>query len=224
MTRGRMALLDLGINVGWPAVLMTFGATYLGNTGSVVVALAAPLGWAVVSMIRQGRPGALSILVVASLLLSGAVGLLAVDARWFAVKEGALPVVMGLAAIGSLWTPFPVVASLLDELLDGPKVKAALGAAAVAFSARVRGATIAFGGVFVASGLVGAALAAWMVHSPAGSPELTAEIGRYTAVSFVAVNVPTMAAMVWVLRGVLIDLEDRTGKSVEELLAASADG
>jgi hypothetical protein len=50
---------------------------------------------------------------VVSTLLTGGIGLLKLDAQWLAVKEAAIPALIGLAVLGSNWTSGPLIRILV---------------------------------------------------------------------------------------------------------------
>jgi hypothetical protein len=167
------------------------------------------------------RTSAIAVLVVVSIALNALAGFLPLQARWFAAKEALLPVVFGgLFATTALRGP-GLLADLIHELVDPARLAAALAArdATAAYTLRLRRGTLAFGGVLAASGGLGGALALALVTSPTGTPGFAEELGRYTAWSYLVVNVPVLAATTWVMRDVLLALEDGTGKRLEDLRA-----
>ena len=172
-------------------------------------------------MVREGRPSALSMVSLVSVTLSGGVGLLALDPRWFAVKEAAVPALLGLAMMASSGTRFAVVSVILDRILDPERTRAALErtGGGPAFARVTRRATIEMGLVMVGSGIASFLLARWLVVSPAGTDAFAAELGRYTFVSFPAVTVPVLLGSAWVLHRALQGLEAAAGR-LEDLLRA----
>ncbi|MDP2310965.1 MAG: VC0807 family protein [Pseudomonadota bacterium] len=224
MKRRDLTLLDLAANLGWPWLVLTFGsdAAAFGPRWGPAVAMVAPLGFALWKRFALGRTSPLSILVIASISLNAAVGFLPMDAAWFAWKEALLPMAFALVfALSALRGP-GLLAGLLDEMLDGPKVTAALldHGATAAYLRRVRRGTVRFGLVTALSGLASGVFAAFMITSPTGSTEFAVELGRYTAWSYGVVTIPTLAGSMWVLRDVLLALEEGTGKPLEEWMPA----
>ena len=72
--------------------------------------------------------------------------LLALDARWLAVKEAAVPLVIGLVVLGSTWTKTPLIRALVfnASLFDVDRVQQALQAKhnMVPFELRLRQSTL----------------------------------------------------------------------------------
>ena len=141
--------------------------------------------------------------------MTGGIGLMQLDARWLAIKEAALPTLMGAVIAASAFTRRPLIHALVFDaaLLDTARIQAALAerGQVQAFERRLQLGTLALGAVFVATGAAGYALARWLVHSPAGSEAFNQELGRMTLLGWPLITLPTMLAlaglMYWLLRG-----------------------
>ena len=81
-------------------------------------------------------------------------------------------------------------------------------------------ATVRMGGVWLFLGLASGVLAFAMVSGAPGTPAYNADVGRYTAWSFGLGNLPSMAAMVWVLQKALDEVAGHSGIPVDDLLKA----
>lgn len=222
MQRRHQTALDLAANLGWPWLILTFAsddATF-GPRWGPAVAMAAPLAFALWKRFVLGRTSPLAVLVVASIGLNAGIGFLPLEARWFAWKEALLPMIFGAVFALSAARGPGLVAGLLDEMLDGAKVTAALDAtgATAAYTERVRRGTVRFGIVTALSGFASGLLAATVVTSPTGSTEFAVQLGRYTAWSYGVVTLPTLIGSMWVLKDVLAALESGTGLPLEKLL------
>lgn len=222
MSKGTEAMLELGANVVAPtvALLVLSDEARLGPVLGLVVALAFPFAHAARGVAREGRFSPLTVLAVVSVALTGGIGLLELDARWFAVKEALVPTAIGLATLGSLRSPWPVVETILWRVLDEERVVRALVARGTRarFERRIARTTLAFGGLFAGSGLSSFLLARYLVVSSSGTPAFNEELGRFTALSFPVVAVPVTIGMVIALRILLAGIEEDTGQLVDDLL------
>lgn len=222
MQRRHQTVLDLAANLGWPWLVLTFGSddAVFGPRWGPAVAMAAPLAFALWKRVALGRTSPLAVLVVASITLNAGIGFLPLEARWFAWKEALLPMIFGVVFAASALRGPGLVAGLLDEMLDGEKVTAALAAsgATASYTERVRRGTRRFGLVTALSGFASGLLAATVVTSPTGSTEFAVQLGRYTAWSYGVVTFPTLLGSMWVLKDVLAALESGTGLPLEKLL------
>ncbi len=87
-------LFEVLFNVIIPSfILMKFsGEEHLGTAMALVVALAFPLVYGGMDLIRNKKFNFISALGFISVLLTGGIGLLELDTRWLALKEALIPV------------------------------------------------------------------------------------------------------------------------------------
>ena len=204
-------LLEIGITVLLPAfILMKLSSPErLGALGALLLALAFPLTWGVWDGVRRRKLNWFSVLGVVSTLLTGGIGLLALDAQWLAVKEAAVPGLIGLAVLGSTFTRSPLIRVLVfnAQLFDVEKVNRALAARrnTVPFELRLRTGTFLLAGTFFFSSAANYALARYVVSAPAGTEAFNEQLGRLTLMSYPIIAIPSMLMMMglmfWLARG-----------------------
>lgn len=201
------------------------GPDALGAVNALLLALAFPLGWGARDLMRQRKVNLFAALGLVSIALTGGIGLLQLDAQWLAIKEAAVPGLLGLAVIGSAYTRFPLVRVLLytPALLDVDRVRAQLDArgTAEAFESRLRLATWMLGGTFFFSAAMNYFLATWIVVSPAGSVAFNEELGRMTLLSYPVIALPSTAMMMFVLYYLARGIRTLTGLKLTDLLHSS---
>ena len=102
----RSPLLEIALTLLIPSlILMQLSKPeHLGAAGALVLALAFPVAWGLRQLAQTGGFGLFAGLGVVSLLLTGGIGLLELDPSWLAVKEAAVPAVLGLVVAGSALT------------------------------------------------------------------------------------------------------------------------
>ena len=216
-------LVNLVCNLVLPTlVLMKFsGDRWLGPLWGLIVALVFPVGYGVYDLLRRRKTNLLSILGFVSVLLSGGLALAKVGGFWFAVKDGLLPAIIGLAVLLSLRSRSPLVRELVynDAIIDVPRVEAALTERGTRpeFEALLRRASIGLACTFLASAPVNYLLALSVLRSPPGTEAFNAELGRMHWLALLVIALPsTVALMVifWRLMGGLLRL---TGLTQDEL-------
>lgn len=185
-------------------ILMKFsGDEDLGSARALVVALAFPLGWGVYEGWRRRKLSWIALLGLVSILLTGGIGLLKLDNQWLAIKEAAVPGLIGLAVLISTRTRYPLVRTLLynPTVIDVAKVQAHLQARGTtqAFEARLQTATVLLACTFFFSSAMNYVLARWIVTSPSGTQAFNEELGRLTLLSYPMIAVPSMIMMLAVL-------------------------
>ena len=220
----RSPLLELTVTLLIPSlILMQFSKPdSLGATGALVLALAFPVGWGLRELATSRKFSLFAGLGVVSLLLTGGIGLLALDPQWLAVKEAAVPGVLGLIVAASALTRRPLVRVLLYSplLIDTARVDAALaerGNQAV-FASRLRAATWMLAGSFAFSAVMNYVLATWIVTSPAGSAAFNEELGRLTLLSYPMIALPATLITMAVLWYLAIGVRRLAGMNLAEAL------
>ena len=204
-------LLEIGITVLLPAfILMKLSSPErLGTVGALLLALSFPLAWGAWDGLRRRKLNWLAVLGVVSTLLTGGIGLLALDAKWLAVKEAAVPGLIGLAVLASTWTKSPLIRVLVfnAQLFDVDKVHQALEARrnTVPFELRLRTGTFLLAGTFFFSSVANYVLARYIVSAPAGTEAFNEQLGELTLLSYPVIAIPNMvmmmALMFWLARG-----------------------
>jgi hypothetical protein len=220
-------LLEIGITIIAPAViLMKFSdADSLGPMRALLVGLAFPLGWGLWDGWRRRKLSWLAVLGVVSTLLTGGIGLLALDAKWLAVKEATVPTLIGLVIVGSIWTRTPLIHMLVfnASLFDVKRVNEALVARGntQAFERRLRQGTALLAGTFFFSAVANYLLARWVVKSPAGTEAFNHELGRLTLLSYPIIAIPSMLMMMGLLFWLVREAKALTGLAMGDMLTTS---
>ncbi len=204
-------LIEIGITIALPALILTklSSADRLGTVYALLLALAFPLAWGLWDGYQRRKINWMAGLGVVSTLLTGAIGLLSLDARWLAVKEAAVPGLIGLVILGSTWTRTPLIRMMVFNaaLFDVDRVHFALAERGEtdAFERRLRAGTVMLAGTFFFSSVANYGLARWVVTSAAGTAAFNEELGRLTALSYPVIAVPCMLMMMglmyWLVRG-----------------------
>jgi MFS family permease len=217
-------LLSLGINIAIPAViLMRFsGEEALGPVGGLIVALLFPLTYGMVDFARRREWNIVSILGFVSVLLTGGIGLLQLDPKWIAVKEAAVPAIIGIAVVLSLRTRFPIVRTFLynDKIIRTREVDEALEKRGNrrAFDQTLINASWMLAGSFFVSSVLNFVLAKLIVKSQPGTTAFNEELGRMTALSYPVIVVPSMIIMIAALWYLFNRIKRLTDLDLEQIL------
>ncbi|HVU32545.1 MAG TPA: VC0807 family protein [Opitutaceae bacterium] len=219
-------LLNLVCNLIVPTVvLMKFSTDrWLGPVWGLVVAVAFPIGYGIYDLIARRKTNLLSILGFASVLLSGGLGLMKAGGMWFAVKDAAIPTVIGFAVLLSLRSKSPLIHELFlnDQILDVARVNAALEARGQrpAFERLLRNASIWLALAFIGSAVLNFALARYILRSPPATPAFNAELGRMHILVWPVIVIPSVVVMMVVFWKLLNGLTALTGLSSDEIFRA----
>ena len=219
-------LLSLLLNVVAPVAVLTLlsGEDRLGPAGGLVVALAFPLGYGAYDLVRRRKFNLLSIVGIVGVLLTGGIGLLELDPQWVAVKEAAVPLVIGAVVVGSLWTRYPLVRTLMRQVIDFERVAMALEERGTrdAFERRLAYTTYILGASFLVSAALNYVLARLIVVSPAGTTAFNQELGKMTALSFPVIMAPLALLFALALFFLVSGIRKQTGLEVADIFREPA--
>ncbi len=217
-------LIELAITIVVPAlILMKLSSEQrLGTLPALLLALSLPLGWGLWEAVARRKISWMSVLGVVSTLLTGGIGLLALDARWLAVKEAAVPGLIGLVILASTWTRTPLIRMLVfnASLFDLDRVNQALDKnnSHAAFEQRLRTGTVLLAGTFFFSAVANYLLARYVVNSPAGTQAFNEELGRLTLLSYPVIALPSMAMMMALMFWLAHGAKKLTGLDLGDML------
>jgi intracellular septation protein A len=217
-------LVDLLFSIIIPSIiLMKFsGENGLGTSTALIVALAFPLGLGLYELLKYRKFNVIALLGLISVSLTGGIGLLQLDPQWLAVKEAAIPALIGIAVLASTRTRYPLIRTLLynPAVMQVGKIKAQLESLGntVAFEGRLMNATYMLGSTFFFSAVMNYILAKWIVTSPAGSTAFNEELGQLTLLSYPVIAIPSMLMMLAVFYYLWRTIHGMTGFTLEEIL------
>lgn len=215
--------INLICNAVFPAIILTYLSKEhrLGPTRALILAISLPLGYGIYDLVRRKKWNPFSVLGVVSTALTGGLGLLNLSGFWFAVKEAAVPLVLGLAVPLTLKTRQPLVRILVcnEQILNMPRVDAALDASGnrSGFDRLLARVSWIIAASFGLSAALNFGLALWILKSPPGTPAFGEELGRLTALSYPVITIPTMVVMLYAMWQLLGGLEKLTGLSGDEI-------
>lgn len=218
-------LLNILFSIVIPAVILSKFSTpeYLGVLPGFLVALAFPIGWSIYELIIKKSVGFIAIIGFVSILLTGIIGVLEIPTQWLAVKEAAVPLLIGLAVLISQYTKYPLIEKIIynDQLLKLSLIEERLQANGTTQQVKtiMRNATWMVAASFLVSAILNFCLTKYIVVSPAGTEAFNEELGKLTALSYPIIALPSTLVMVVALWYLIKQLKKATGLSMEEMLA-----
>jgi len=221
-------LIDLLVSIIIPSVILMklSGDDALGATTALIVALAFPLGWGLFELLKYKKFNFIALLGLVSVLLTGGIGLLQLDPQWLAVKEAAIPGLIGIAVLVSTRSRYPLVKTLLysPTIMDVNKIKQKLDdlGNTAAFEARLLNATYLLSSTFLFSATMNYILAKWIVTSPSGSTAFNEELGQMTLLSYPVIAIPSMIMMMAIFYYLWRTIHGMTGLKLEEILVTDS--
>lgn len=217
-------MIDLLVSIVIPSViLMKFsGNDDLGASTALLVALAFPLGWGLFELLKYKKFNFIALLGLVSVVLTGGIGLLQLDPQWLAIKEAAIPGLIGIAVLVSTRTRYPLIRTLLynPAVMDVEKIRRKLEELGNIdeFENRMLNATYLLSGTFLFSSAMNYTLAKWIVTSPAGSAAFNEELGKLTLLSYPVIAIPSMLMTMFIFYYLWRTIHGMTGLTLNEIL------
>lgn len=217
-------LVDLLVSIFIPSVILMklSGTENLGASGALIAALAFPVSWGLFELFKYRKFNFIALLGLISVLLTGGIGLLKLDPQWLAIKEAAIPGLMGLAILISTHTRYPLIKTLLynPNFMNVKKIQVKLtghGTTKI-FETHLQNATYWLSATFLFSAIMNYTLARWIVTSPSGSAAFNEELGQMTLISYPVIAIPTTVMMMAIMYYLWRIIHDMTGLKLNEIL------
>lgn len=216
--------VDLIVSIIIPSVILMklSGEDKLGPAGALIVALAFPIIWGLFELISNKKRNYIALLGIVSVLLTGGIGLLKIDAQWLAVKEAAIPLILGIGVLVANKLGFPIVRKLLfnPKLMNVDRIESSLeeNGNKPEFEKKLDRANIYFAGTFLFSAIMNYILAKTIVTSESGSPAFNEELGKMTLLSYPMIAIPSTLMMLAIFYFIWRTVNNLTGLKLEEVL------
>jgi len=215
---------NLAFNIIIPVIVLSrfSGEDSLGPSWSIVVALSFPILYGLWDLRESGKINPFSVIGVVSVFLTGGISLLQLDPQYIAIKEAAIPGIIGLAVLISQRTRYPLVKTLI---LNGQLIRidalyqalAAKGNTAL-FERRLSQASLIVAGSFFLSSALNYILARIILVSAPGTTEFSEELGRMTALSYPVIAIPSMIVLLIAIWFVFSQIHRLTDQKLEVFL------
>lgn len=217
-------LLNLLCNVIIPVVIMSYGSSEdrLGPAWSITVALAFPLIYGVLDLKKSGHVNMFSVLGIVSVLLTGGISLLKLPAEYIAIKEAAIPALIGLAVVISQYRGKPLVKVIIlnDQIIDWEKLNYTLKVKKLTevFNQKLEVTTFIVAGSFFLSSVLNYVLAKMILISEPGTTAYTEELAQMTALSYPVIVIPSMLLLFAAVFYILRQITQLTGQELDDFL------
>lgn len=219
--------LNLIVNIVLPTLILMKGHFWFGLNPLVtlILALIFPVVYGTIHFITAREYNLLSIIGLASILLTGGIGVLKLPKEWIAFKEAIIPLAIGLFVLFSLKTKTPLVKVLLynsavfnTEMID--QTLSQKGEESN-FKKLLYRCTYFFSFSFLLSAILNFILAKLIIVSETGTHAFNAELGKLTAWSYPIIAVPCMVVVILVFLYFIRGIQRLTGLPFEQLFESS---
>lgn len=217
-------LANLAFNIIIPVVIMSYASApeYLGPLWSIAVALAFPVGYGLYELLQTKKVNFFSVLGIISVLLTGGISLLKLPAEYIAIKEAAIPGLIGIAVLVTRYMKKPLIKILVlnDVIINWPKLNEALANInkTEEFEKKIGVSNYIVAASFFVSSVLNYGLAKWILVSEPGTVAYTEELGRMTALSYPVIVIPSMLMLITAIMYIFMQMKKITGQEVDTFL------
>ncbi|MFK8137118.1 MAG: VC0807 family protein [Bdellovibrionales bacterium] len=226
------AFLNLLLNIVLPVVILNYFSDKLGPNGPVIAlgaALSFPIAYAIYEYRGTKKLNIFSVFGFVNVLFTGGFALMKLEGFWFAVKEGAFPLIIGIFVWLSVTWKKPLIKLLLfnEQLFDVDKIQRHLDAQNTSekFDVHLRNSTQFFAYTFFLSAVLNFVLGLYIFKEiPTNLDDiqravvLNEQISEMTWKSYIVIMVPSMACLMLLLRYLFKGIKEYTGLDFQEVL------
>lgn len=221
-------LSNLLFNIVLPVIVLQ--KLDIGNpVATLVIALAFPVAYSIYDYLKEKKVNAFSIIGFVNVLLTGGLALLKVEGIWFAVKEMAIPLVIGLGVLYTAFTIKPLIRLFIFNeatfKVDLIEEKLKENGTAEKFLSYLKTLTLYLAGSFFVSAALNFFLAVYIfteipqtLSEAQRSVVLNQQIADMTWKSYIVILVPSMIMMGGIFWRLSKALRECTGFKFTELL------
>jgi len=218
---------NLAFNIIIPVLILSklSGEDNLGPALSIVVALAFPIAYGFWDLKQSGKFNAFSILGIVSVFLTGGISLLELPSEYIAIKEAAIPALIGIAVLFTQRTKYPIVKMIIlnREVIRTDDLYSVLSDHnhTDAFEQHLKMASFIVAGSFFVSSVLNYVLAKVILVSPPGTPAFTEELCHMTALSYPVIALPSTVILMFAIWYLFSQVKKLTGESFENFLVGA---
>lgn len=214
---------NLLLNIIIPTLILTkaSGDDALGPKLAVVVALLFPVAYGVYDFIQAKKVNIFSAIGFFSVLISGSMLIFKAPPEYMAIKEAAVPGLIGIVVAVLSFTRYSPIKLILynESIVQVNKLKEQLKARAVEdlFDKALRLGSLMFAASFFISSVLNYVLAKMVLKSPPGTEAFNAEYGKMMALSFPVITIPSTIVLLAAIFYLFWRIDKLTGMGFEDL-------
>ena len=217
-------LLSIALNILIPSfVLMKLSdPERLGPVWGVVIALLFPIGYGLYDFMDRKKVNVISILGLVSVFLTGVFTIIELPPEWIAIKEAAIPGIIGITILLSTFSRYPLVKKFLlnEAIMNVELVHETLKQKAneTAFEQLLKRSSLLLSTSFFLSAFLNYALAKYLLVAEPGTTEFNQQLGQMTAYSWPVIVLPSTLVMGIALWQLVGGIKRLTGLELEQIL------
>ncbi|MFT4312746.1 MAG: VC0807 family protein [Candidatus Woesearchaeota archaeon] len=206
------ALMSLLLNIVLPIIILQ-RFSHISPVLVLCIALLFPITYGCIRLYKNNTFDIIAILGIVSILLTGVIGVFALDNQYLAIKEAAIPGVLTLLIFISVILKFPLLEKITAKFVDTSSLKNNKQ-----YKQKCQRLTWYLLIPFVFSTITNYFLTQAIVSAPSGTQEFNAQIATLTWVSVGVIAVPATIVMMFIFYSLISFIEKHTNKDFESLL------
>ncbi len=221
--------LSLIFNVVAPVMILEKLSVRFTPTIALIIALALPVGYGIYDYLKTKNKNWMSIFGIVNILFTGGFALMKLEGIWFAVKEAAFPLIIGIGVLVSAFTSKPLITLFIEstQIFNMNTIQSKLSSLnnEAGYRELLKKSTILFAISFFISSALNYFLAI-NIFTELG-PELTdvqkeialnEQVSRMTWMGYVVIALPMVLFMFFVIWYFISNLKRLTGLNLEDLM------
>jgi hypothetical protein len=197
------------------------------NKLALLIALAFPIVYGCLDFFDRHKINFFSIIGTVSVALTGGMGVMEIDPKYIAIKEAAVPGILGILTLVSLKTRYPFVRTLVfnPQIMQVDRIEKALldNQATREFEKSLTKSTFILAGSFLLSATTNYFLAIFLLKSQPGTDAFNDEMAKMIAWSYPVNSLPAIIVMGFALYYTYRSIVKYTKLSLEEILHVPED-
>jgi hypothetical protein len=221
-------LLSIAINILIPVFILNKLSLKLGPPLALGLALAFPLVYGSVDLIRRRKMNFISLLGLINIAITGGLAVAGLYGIWFSIKEAAFPGLIGIFVMASAYSKSPFIKTLLlnPSFVNIDTIESRLeeNRAHLQFAQLLKTCTIALSLSFFVSAILNFVIAQRIfipidstLNQEAQSVVLNQQIAKMTYTGMIVLVLPSFAFLFGLLWRLLKGIEKLTGLSQEHI-------
>lgn len=231
LSNSQSSFANLIFNLFLPLLILNKGGQYLSPQNSLILALSFPLGYGIWDYYQTKKINPISALGLLNVLITGGLALTGLTGIWFAVKEAAFPLLIGIFVAASAYSKKPFISQLILNpqvfKIDQIQNRIAERNKAQEFTLLLKNSTLLLSASFLLSAILNFVLAKIIFTDISAAlneiekqQHLNDQIAKMTAWSFGVIMVPSILFLVFIMFYMINGLKKITGFEQEELFNA----
>ncbi|MCY4381226.1 MAG: MFS transporter [Proteobacteria bacterium] len=201
------------------------GDEQLGAWPAFALALSLPIIYFLINLVKQGGVHWLALCGFINVLLTGGLGALQLEGIWFAAKEAAIPLIIGVVILVLRYKTTLIQQLFLHSTLFNVELitqSIASRNCHQAFAKLVSQVSYVLASSFFVSSVLNFILAYMILQSPVGTSEFNQELAYMQLLSYPVIVLPSLLiatiSIFWLIRGIT----HLTGYKFQDLLAENS--